>query len=114
MRDQLVPQDPLFPAPRGTAGSADDGAIDAPQFLIDRLGVEMGRPEATQDLVESPVAVPLIKQVPDGAPGTELLGQVTPGRAGAEDPKDAVEHLSAVARRAPGGRRGGGETPDPG
>jgi hypothetical protein len=68
----------------------------------------MSRPEPREDLIQRPVAVPLVEEVPGCTPGPILLGQVTPGGAGPQDPENRVDDL-ATASWGAAGRRGGRE-----
>jgi hypothetical protein len=38
----------------------------------------------------------------DGLEGAKAFGQIAPGRAGAQDPEDAVEHQAWIIGRPPG------------
>jgi hypothetical protein len=68
----------------------------------------VGRAEPREDLIQGPVAIPLVEEVPGGAPGPIPLGQVTPGGAGPQDPEDRIDDLATAPWGSPG-RRGGGE-----
>ena len=95
-------RDLFFGAPAGAPRGAHGGAVDAPQLVVDLTRVDPRGPQAGEDRVQRPVTVPRVEEVPDGAPGTELLGEVAPGRAGPEDPEDAVDDLATIARWASG------------
>src|SRR4029079_9594741 len=99
-------------APAGTSGGADHGAVDAPQLAIDQAGVDAGGSQPGEDRLERAVVVPGVEEVPGGGPGAELLGEVAPGGAGAEDPEDAVEDLAPISRGAAGTSGRGDEVPD--
>ena len=92
----------FFWRPAGALRSAHGGAVDAPQLVVDLTGVDPGRPQAGQDRIQRSVGVPRVEEVPDGAPGAELLGEVAPRRPSPEDPEDAVDDLSPIASRASG------------
>src|SRR4051812_46929613 len=93
------------PAPGGTTGGADHGAVDAPQLMVDQTRIDAGGPQSREDRVQSPVVAPGVEEVPDGGPRAEFLGQVAPGRARPEDPEDAVEDLAPIP---PGAARASG------
>ena len=78
----------FFLRPAGAPRGAHGGAVDAPQLVVDLAGVDAGGAEAGEDRVQRPVGVPLVEEVPDGAPGAELLGEVAPRCPGPEDPED--------------------------
>ena len=92
-------------APGGTSGGTHDGAVDAPQLGVDQADVDTGGPQSREDRVECSVVVPGVEEVPDGGPGAELGGQVTPGGRGVEEPEDGVENFSSIS---PGTARAGG------
>src|SRR4051794_5699285 len=87
----------VLPAPGGTSGGADHGAVDAPQLLVDQACIDAGGPQSGEDRVQGPVIAPGVEEVPGGGPGAELRGQVAPGGPGPEDPEDAVEDLAAIS-----------------
>ena len=57
---------------------------------------------AVKDAVPQPAFAPAVEAAVDGLPGAEALGQVTPGSAGVQDPKDAVDHQAVVLVGVPG------------
>ena len=104
MRDHQVLPDPLFSAPCGTAGGSNDGAVDTPQVLVDLSHVHFGGQQPVEDLVECSVVVPSVEQIPYRTPWAVLLRQITPWRAGPQDPEDAIHDHPPVAGWSPGFR----------
>src|SRR5262249_4495684 len=104
-RGPVARSDLFFGAPGRAPRGARGGAVDAPQLVVAFTGVDPGGTESGQDRVQRAVGVPLVEEVPNGAPGAELLGEVAPRRPGPEDPEDAVDDLATIARRAPGAGR---------
>ena len=105
MRGREALPDPLFSASGGTTRSADDGPIKTPQLLVDFSAVDLGGPQAVEDSVPRAIGIPFVEQMPHGRPRPEFVGQITPGRAGPENPEDAVEHLPSIAWWTSGRRR---------
>jgi hypothetical protein len=75
-------------------------------LVVDHPGIDISRSEPGENLIEGPVAIPLVEKVPGGAPGAVLLGQVTPGGARPQDPEDRVDDLATASWGASGHRRG--------
>src|SRR5262249_9465507 len=86
----------FFRGPRGGAGGADVGAIDAEQVGVDQPGLVEPPLEPLGNPVEQTAPADLAEPVVDGLPGPEAFGQVAPGGAGIESPEDAVEHQAVV------------------
>src|SRR4051794_35197503 len=81
---------PLFPPTgRGSTGS-DDGPVDAPEVVIDLALVVQFVQQRGGDAGPSAIPPPPIEPGEDGLPGPVALGEITPGRAGVQDPKDTV------------------------
>ena len=59
------------------------------------------RAEQVVDRVEGAVVPPLVEVAPDGALGREVLGQVTPLAAGAEDVEDGIDDVAQVGLAGP-------------
>src|SRR6516165_4756874 len=90
------------------------GVVPTPLFAaaggINRLAVHAGAgarvvrllgradlaAEQVVDLVQRPILTPLVEVAPDGALGREVLGEVTPLAAGAEDVEDGVGDIPQV------------------
>ena len=53
------------------------------------------------DGVEGAVVPPLVEVAPDGALGREVLGQVTPLAAGAQDVEDGIDDVAQVGLAGP-------------
>jgi len=106
MRGLQVLVAPLFSAPCGTAGGANDRSIDAPQLAVYQIRLDVRGSQPTQDFVQGAVARPFVEEIPHGRPRSKLLWQITPGRAGPQNPQDAVHDHPPIARRpARAGRR---------
>jgi hypothetical protein len=74
--------------------SAYNGAVDTPQLCIyGDLSLQF-----LKDSVQSAIAIPLVKQTPGGLPLSELLGQISPRGASAQNPEDAIEDDAPVER----------------
>src|SRR5262249_41269218 len=84
------------------AGGTGDGAVDAPQVVIEKplvvALVQQGRVEARPGAV----APPALEAAVDGVPWAVAFGQIAPGGAGAQDPQDAVEY-GVVGHPGPAG-----------
>jgi hypothetical protein len=63
-----------------------------------------GFDDAGEDAAFTPVAEVVVHRLP----GTKAFGQISPGRAGGENPKDTIELRSSILRRTscPGGAQG--------
>jgi len=108
MRDQQVPPDPFFSSACGTAMGSNDRAIDTPQLLVDRAGVDKAGLQAPQDFIPSPIRIPGIEQTINGFPRTKIvLRQVAPRRPGSQDPQNPIHDQASICRRTAGssGRR---------
>ena len=98
MRGLQVLLDRFFSTPAGTPVRADNGSIDAPQFLVDFASIDGVRPQAVENLVERPIGVPRVEQAVHRFPRRELVfGQVSPGRTGSQHPKDRIDNRSSTA-----------------
>ena len=103
MRGLQVPWDRFFSTPAGTPVRADNGSIDAPQFLVDFASIDGVRPQTVENPVERPIGVPRVEQAVHRFPRRVLdFGQVSPGRSGAQHPKDRIDNRSSTGRRSPG------------
>ena len=58
-------------------------------------------PEQVVDGVQGAVVPPLVEVAPDGAPGREVLGQVTPLAAGPQQVEDGIDDVPKVGRARP-------------
>jgi hypothetical protein len=105
MHDLPALPDPLFSASARTTGGTDNRTVDAPQLAADIADFDMRRAQAPDRRIQGAVAVPLIKQTPSSLPLSELFRQITPWSAGAQNPKDPIEHITTILRRATGRRR---------
>ena len=52
--------------------------------------------ETVVDPVQRPISTPLVEVAPDGALGREVLGQVTPLAAGAQDIEHGIDDVAQV------------------
>ena len=95
VRGQPVRPGPPFSAPRSALCGAHHGAIDAPQFVVD-LDVSA---KTIEYVLQRAVVVPLIKVIPDRGLGAECGRQITPLRAGVENPQNAIDHVSGIVGR---------------
>ncbi len=80
--------------------STNDGGIDMMRFPVQfpgGIGVGLHRGE---EAVPDPGLFPAIEPGGDGGGGPIAGGQVGPGRAGAQDPEDAVDDRPVVVARA--------------
>src|SRR5262245_16584017 len=94
-----LPWGGFSPGPGGGPVGADDGAVDAEEVPVDAAaGLGPGL-EVVEDPAPQAALAPAVEAGVDGLPGAEKLRQVAPGRAGAEDPEDAVDHEPVVLRR---------------
>jgi hypothetical protein len=73
----------FFSSTRGASCSAYDGTINTPKFLIEP-NFPLKGPE---DIVQSAIAIPFIKQPPNCLPCTKFSWQTSPGGTGTENPK---------------------------
>lgn len=99
MRGHRALADPFFSTTGGTAGGSHNRAVDTPEFSVDFTHVDMGCPQMAQDLIERPVNIPIVEQIPDGLPGRVFLGQIPPRCAGPENPENCIHDFSSVPRR---------------
>src|SRR5690606_14894006 len=93
----------FFRSACGAAGGADDRAVNAPELLVHTVRITMRSLEPIQHTGQRAVGVPAIEVVPDRGPVAQLLGQITPRSAGAQNPEDAVHHIAWIAWRTAGG-----------
>jgi hypothetical protein len=75
--------------------------------VIDLADVDECRLQSPQDFVEDSFGVPLIEQSPNRLPRPKLFRHVAPGRAGSQNPENAVDDRSRIARRPARGSRFG-------
>lgn len=54
--------------------------------------------QSAQHGVERPVLRPFVEEIPRRRPRTIFAGQVSPRRAGPQDPENGVENYATVAR----------------
>src|SRR5690348_3169583 len=66
----------FFRRPSGRLVRPDDGAVDAKQFPVNLLAVDLACLQVQQDFVPQPGATPLAEAIVDSLPGAELWGQV--------------------------------------
>src|SRR5436309_13817589 len=92
---------PFFPPSGRSPAGPDDGAVDAPQVVIDLALVVQFVQQRGGDPGPSAIPAPPIEPGKDGLPGPVALGEIAPGRAGVQDPKDTVDDRAVVARRPP-------------
>jgi hypothetical protein len=77
---------------------ADDGAIDEVQLPIELAG-GIGLPcERVKQALEDAGSLPAVEATGDGAPGAIALGQIPPGRPGAQDPQETVQDAPMIDR----------------
>jgi hypothetical protein len=100
MRDQLALAAPLFSAAGSGLVRSHDRAVDAPKFVIELLRIVHGLLQGEQNLLQGVVGTPAIEVVVDRLPRAELVGQVSPGRAGVENPEDSTHDQLQVASRS--------------
>jgi len=80
---------------------AGKGAIDERLAEIQPAArVEIGG-EGLEDAAERPRADPALKAPMTGLVRGIAIRQVLPGRAGSQDPEDAVQHVARIAPRSP-------------
>src|ERR1041384_440794 len=78
--------------PTGAAGGAGDGAVDAPQVVVDLALVVALVQQGGVQPGPGAVAPPAVEAGVNGVPFAVAFGQIAPGCAGAENPQDAVDH----------------------
>lgn len=61
--------------------------------------------QACQNSIEGGVIAPLSKALVNRLPGTVTLRKIAPLRPGAENPQDAIEHMSVIPTRTSHGLR---------
>ncbi len=78
----------------------NDGGIDMmglPVQRADRIGLSL---DGSEEAVPDPGLFPAVEPGGDGGGRSIAGGQVGPGRAGAQDPEDAVDDRAVVVARA--------------
>ena len=108
MHDLLAPPGPLFSAPCGTAGGSDVTAIDVPEAVIEAPFQAQLDLQFLDHGKQPTLFSPLVEVVVYRLPRRVLFGQVAPGRAGAKNPQDSVEHQATIRGR-PARVRGDGK-----
>ena len=71
-------------------------AVDVVRLPIEaalRIGVLL---EGVQDALPAPLGPPAIEAAGDRGPGAVALGDIAPGRAGAVEPEQPVDHAAVV------------------
>ena len=71
-------------------------AVDVVRLPIEaalRIGVLL---EGVQDALPAPLGAPAIEAAGDRGPGAVALGDIAPGRAGAVEPQQPVDHAAVV------------------
>src|SRR5918999_322961 len=84
--------------------SANDGAIDivnGPVQLASGIGLLLDR---LKEALPDAGSAPTIKAAGYGLPGAVAFGHIAPGGTGAQQPQDAVDHLSMVQIGSTGSR----------
>src|SRR6185312_8071425 len=75
-------------------------AIDAPEVMVEQSLVVRFVEQRSDDTDPGAIATPGIEAAEHRLPRPVVLGEVTPGRPGAEDPEDAVDDRAIVAGRS--------------
>src|ERR1700722_5748525 len=85
------------------AGGIDRLAIDAGggPGCVGLLGRADLFAEPVVDLLQGAVVPPLVEVTPDGTLGREILGQVAPLAAGAQDVEDGIDDVAQVGLAGP-------------
>ena len=94
----------VVPAPlRAAGGGVDRLAIDARggAAVVGLLGRADLAAEPVVDLVQGPVMPPLVEVPPDRALGREVVGEIAPLAAGAEEVEDGIDDIPQVGRAGP-------------
>jgi hypothetical protein len=82
--------------------SAHAGAIESRKIKVDAPQLAGAPLKGIQGLLPQPIALPAAQAGLDGAPGAIALGNVAPGRPGAQAPQEAIEHLAVTDIRVAG------------
>jgi hypothetical protein len=64
----------MLPGPGGGSAGADDGAVDAPQVVVDAACVVQFVEQGGDDAAPGAVSTPGVEAVEDGLPGAVLTG----------------------------------------
>jgi hypothetical protein len=103
MRDQLAPAGRFFPTARGTPMGADNGSVHTPELFVDHAHVDMRGLQSLKNLVEQADRIPGIEQPVDRFPGPKFLfRQISPWRAGSENPQNRIDYHSTIRGRTTG------------
>ena len=92
--------DPPF-CPSRMLMCSNDRAIDSMRFPIDLPISILLLLQRLQDSLPDPCLLPAIKAAGDCPMGTISLRQITPGRAGSQNPQDSIENASMILCWAP-------------
>src|SRR5258707_4362567 len=86
----------------GSPTGADDGAVDAPQVVVNQALVIQFVQEPGDDTDPRAVPAPAVEAVVNGFPRPIAIREVAPGSAGVQDPKNAVDDGAIVGGRTTG------------
>jgi hypothetical protein len=95
----LRPRDPFF-GPGGLLIGPDDSAIDGVQVSIEPAGGIGLLLERVKEAPEDAGSQPAREATSDGAPWAIALGQIPPGRPGAQNPQHTVKDAAMTDRRS--------------
>jgi hypothetical protein len=94
--------------------ATDEGAVDAPERVIELApGVELAL-ERREQPVPEPRAAPASEAAVDGLPRPIALGQIAPRHAGVQPEQHAVEDAAVILIGATPGGHGGQQRRQPG
>src|SRR4051812_32169739 len=82
---------PLFPPTGSGPAGADDGPVDTPQVVSDLALVVQFVQQRGRDAGPSAIPTPRVESSEHGLPRPVALRQITPRRAGVQDPQDAID-----------------------
>src|SRR5262245_63039123 len=89
----------FFFRPGRRPAGADDGAVDAPQVVVELAGVVQFVQQRGDNADPGAVGAPAGEAIGGGLPGAVAFREVAPGSAGMQDPQDAVDDRAMVVER---------------
>jgi hypothetical protein len=92
----------VFFRPRRRPAGPDQGAIETPEVLVDRAVVVPGVPQRVDDPDPGAIRPPPVEGFEDRLPGAVAFREVTPRGAGRENPQEAVDDRTGVAKGVAG------------